>query len=129
MRYRSAPDAELHDRLDESRPRRSRDVDASLALDHTSLWHGYGTRTGVTSNPDDVEVLGRVPLSTVNGVATARLATRSLGVGNDDIEVFYWGDSADLGGDADDIAQLVAADTTTVDVVAVDASASATRCG
>lgn len=85
--------------------------------------HGTAQPTGtvtfydVTGVAEGIAVLGTVKLSNVDGVATAKLVTRSLPVGAHDIVAFYSGDAHSLPGTSKDYSQQVAPDATTLHLV------------
>jgi Bacterial Ig-like domain (group 3) len=83
----------------------------------------YDSMNNVLGYTLGTTVLGTVDLSNVDGVATAKLTTNALGVGLHDIVAFYVGDAHSLAATSKDYTQQIAADATTVRLIAPSASA------
>ena len=87
---------------------------STVNQEHGPVPTGQVTFYDVVGVAEGINVLGTVNLSDAGGVATAKLTTTSLGVGQHDIVAVYSGDRHSLASTSKDYSQEVAPDATNV---------------
>lgn len=95
---------------------------ATVSSQHGPAPTGTAAFYDVSGSAGGIDLLGTAPVSTSAGVSSANLTTSALAPGAHDVEVFYSGDAVSLPSMSADIAQLVTADTTTINIAPMAAS-------